>query len=165
MTLFFMDEIKYRSIFLTEEECSIISNFVLEISVFKIIFSGEFFLSVILVLKLSFFFTFKSFKVFNTLVSWIFITSVISIEVSAETSMLITEVIKIQDTSVLNTLNDLKVKKKESFNTKITDKKNSPEKIILKTEISKTKLEIIEHSSSVKKIDLYLISSIKKRVI
>ena len=60
----------------------------------------------------------------------------------AETSMLITEVIKIQDTSVLNTVNDLKVKKKESFNTKITDKKNSPEKIILKTEISKTKLEI-----------------------
>ena len=41
----------------------------------------------------------------------------------AETSMLITEVIKIQETSVLNTVNDLKFKKKESFNTKITDKK------------------------------------------
>ena len=66
----------------------------------------------------------------------------------AETSMLITEVIKIQEKSVLNNVNDLKFKKKESFNTKITDEKNSPEKIILKTEISKTKLEI----SKIKKL-------------
>ena len=72
----------------------------------------------------------------------------------AETSMLITEVIKIQDTSVLNTVNDLKVKKKESFNTKITDKKNSPEKIILKTEISKTKLETSKLENKKKPVNL-----------
>ena len=42
----------------------------------------------------------------------------------AETSMLITEVIKIQDTSVLNTVNDFQVKKnKNVLQTKITKKK------------------------------------------
>ena len=41
----------------------------------------------------------------------------------AETSMLITEVIKIQDTSVLNTVNDLKVKKKKVLTPKLQIKK------------------------------------------
>ena len=41
----------------------------------------------------------------------------------AETSMLITEVIKIQDTSVLNTVNDLKVKKKKVLTPKLQMKK------------------------------------------
>ena len=60
----------------------------------------------------------------------------------AETSMLITEIIKIQETSVLNTVNDLKFKKKESFNTKITDKENSPEKTFLKTESPQAQFKI-----------------------
>ena len=41
----------------------------------------------------------------------------------AETSMLITEVIKIQDTSVLNTVNHLKVKKKKVLTPKLQIKK------------------------------------------
>jgi len=60
----------------------------------------------------------------------------------AETSMLITEIIKIQETSELNTVNDLKLKKKESFNRKITDKENSPEKTFLKTESPQAQFKI-----------------------
>ena len=60
----------------------------------------------------------------------------------AETSMLITEIIKIQETSELNTVNDLKFKKKESFNRKITDKENSPEKTFLKTESPQAQFKI-----------------------
>ena len=41
----------------------------------------------------------------------------------AETSMLITEVIKIQDTNVLNNVNDLKVKKKKVLTPKLQMKK------------------------------------------
>ena len=82
----------------------------------------------------------------------------------AETSMLITEIIKIQETSVLNTVNDLKFKKKESFNTKITDKKNSPEKIILKTEISKTQFKISKLGNEKKTSD-FKKTSIKEKTI
>ena len=60
----------------------------------------------------------------------------------AETSMLITEIIKIQETNVLNTVNDLKFKKKESFSTKIKDKENSPEKTFLKTESPQAQFKI-----------------------
>ena len=41
----------------------------------------------------------------------------------AETSMLITEVIKIQDTSLLNNVNDLKFKKKKVLAQKLKTKK------------------------------------------
>ena len=82
----------------------------------------------------------------------------------AETSMLITEVIKIQDTSVLNTVNDLKFKKKESFNTKITDKENSPEKTFLKTESPQAQFKISKLGNE-KKTNDFKKTSIKEKTI